>query len=192
MTTTETTATASEHAFDVEAFVDCARYGELDDMRAMLDAYCAAAGADPADKDILRALVTRRSAGGHTALHVAAANGEVGVVQFLLPLYTKTDLTIGTTMDGSTPLHWAALNGKLECVELFLNAGADATLKNDDGRSAVTVAEQQNHLDVVNLLLKSFEPGEDITGGEAGAAAEALVNAVEEQMASVKLGEASV
>ncbi|KAJ3097906.1 hypothetical protein HDU97_004484 [Phlyctochytrium planicorne] len=154
-------------AFDVENFVDCARYGELDDMKAIIDAYFASTNSNKEDKDILRTLVTTRSAAGHTALHVASANGELAVIDYLLQYYRPNDLHIGTTEDGSTALHWAALNGKLECVERFLKEGADATFKNDDGRSAVTVAEQQGHLEVVNLLLKSFEPGEDVTGGNA-------------------------
>ncbi|KAI8846789.1 hypothetical protein BC829DRAFT_397888, partial [Chytridium lagenaria] len=113
----------NEAVFDVENFVDCARYGEIEDMHAIIAAYVQASGANPDDKDVLRALVTKRSESGYTALHVAAANGEVAV--------------------------------------LFLSAGADAILKNDDGRTG--------HLNVVNMLLKSFEPGEDVTGGENSA-----------------------
>ncbi|KAJ3096090.1 hypothetical protein HDU96_000884 [Phlyctochytrium bullatum] len=153
----------SSNALNIDDFVDCARYGELEDMQTMLQS----GGINTADADAMRAIATTRSSAGYTALHVACANGEIEVVRYLLPFFKPEDLRLGTTLDGSTPLHWASLNGKAECVELLLAAGADATFKNEDGRSAVTVAEQQGHLEVVNLLLKSFEPGEDVTGGEA-------------------------
>lgn len=52
--------------------------------------------------------------------------------------------------------------------------GGNATLKNSMGRSAVTLAEQQEHLETVQALLGSYDPeeeeddGAEEQGGEAG------------------------
>ncbi|TPX58543.1 hypothetical protein SpCBS45565_g07958 [Spizellomyces sp. 'palustris'] len=152
----------SPSEFDVDELVTCARYGELDDLKALISSYLTSQGQDPSSTNpaTLRALYTSALPNGNTALHMAAANGEIEVLQYLLPQLTVGDVNIGNS-DGSTALHWAALNGKLDCVELLLSCGAVATIKNEQGRSPVTVAEQQGHLEVVNALLKSYEPDEE-------------------------------
>lgn len=43
-------------------------------------------------------------------------------------------------MTGDTPLIIAARNGNTEIVEMLLNHGADLTLQNDSGESALDVA----------------------------------------------------
>ncbi|KAJ3192583.1 hypothetical protein HK101_006297 [Irineochytrium annulatum] len=188
--------------FDVDAFVDCARYGELDEVKEMLRSWASptAAGSttaiDPADPSLdaetARSLIITRASAGYTAFHVAAANGESGILSFLLPYLQPTDLALGTTLDGSTALHWAALNGKADCVGILLAAGADATIKNDDGRSSITVAEQQEHFEIVNMLLKTFEPQEDVTGGavdEEDATTASVTRLAEEVQAKLKASE---
>ncbi|KAH6571683.1 hypothetical protein BASA62_003769 [Batrachochytrium salamandrivorans] len=66
-----------------------------------------------------------------------------------------------TNEEGSTPLHWAALNGHIKIVGLLLEHGASATLKNKAGKSAVTVSAQANHIEIMDLLLKSFDPDDE-------------------------------
>ncbi|KAI9009510.1 ankyrin repeat-containing domain protein, partial [Gaertneriomyces semiglobifer] len=147
--------------FNVDEFIACARYGELDDLKQMVTDYLQAQnGTLETNNATLRAIYTSKNSSGNTALHMAAANGELEILKYILPHLTMGDVN-STNSDGSTPLHWAALNGKLDCVQLLLDSGADATLQNEQGRSAVTVAEQQGHMDVVNVLLKSYEPEEE-------------------------------
>lgn len=43
---------------------------------------------------------------------------------------------------GNTPLHWAALNTHLECVKALVAAGADVTVKNQQGFDAAFLAER--------------------------------------------------
>ncbi|KAJ3081970.1 hypothetical protein HK102_002006 [Quaeritorhiza haematococci] len=153
--------------FDVDEFVTCARYGELEEMQAMVSNYLLTitgasdpteALASPSTSATLRDLFMRKnSTGGNTALHYASANGELEVMKYLLPHLTPGDINSGNDADNSTPLHWASLNGKKEAVEVLIKCGADATVKNGMGRSSVTVAEQQGHLEVVQVLLKSFD-----------------------------------
>ena len=142
--------------------------------------------------------------GGYSALHVSAANNQTEVLEFLLHFLTSSsDLSLSSslpTSSGDTPLHWASVNGSTDCVKLLLAAGADATLKNNSGRSSVTVAEQQNHLEIVNLLLATFEPGEDVTGSDNPDQADPLedenlseaerinrINASTQNMAEIKI-----
>ena len=55
--------------------------------------------------------------------------------------------------NGNTPLHIAAWNGYAEIVQLLLTAPAiDKTLKNKSGQTALDLAKQNNHTDIVRLL----------------------------------------
>jgi ankyrin repeat protein len=108
----------------------------------------------------LRSLIKGRNSASQSALHLAAANGHLNIVEFLIKYLHPIDVNLQID-EGSTPLHWAALNGHLAIVEKLLEAGADATVTNASGRSPVTLAEQQSHLEVVQVLLKSYDPEED-------------------------------
>ena len=54
--------------------------------------------------------------------------------------------------NGRTALHWAALHGKIQVVEALLNAGADKAVKDEDGRTALDLAQYNNHPAIVKLL----------------------------------------
>eukprot|EP00124_Ichthyophonus_hoferi_P003236 Ihof_evm9s269 gene=Ihof_evmTU9s269 len=94
---------------DLIDFVFSARYGDIEEVQACLD------------KNIP---MTARDGNGNTALHMAAANGHLNVVQLLLPKCSQADLDAGNEAK-STPLHWAALNGHKEIVMLLCDAGAN-------------------------------------------------------------------
>jgi ankyrin repeat protein len=53
---------------------------------------------------------------------------------------------------GWTPLHAAAQNGNLEIIEILLQNGADPSIKNEEGVTALDLARKQNRTDVVNRL----------------------------------------
>ncbi|KAI8927037.1 ankyrin repeat-containing domain protein [Entophlyctis helioformis] len=144
----------------------CARYGELDELKQLIEAH--------KDTVSLReAALCRSETGGHTPLHMAAANGHVSVLEYLVSgLTTVTALSTSIEPvsadaqkaavnvqndEGSTPLHWASLNGHLDAVNLLLAHGARATLRNKAGKSAVTVAAQADKAEIVDVLLKSYD-----------------------------------
>lgn len=52
------------------------------------------------------------------------------------------------------PIHFAALYNALDVVPLLVKAGADATAKSSEGITAMEIAKQHNHLDMVQLLMK--------------------------------------
>lgn len=88
-----------------------------------------------------------------TSLHWAARNGYARTVEFLV--YSKAATNLQDNQK-RTPLHWAALNGEINTVaQLFLSDDTPAVLdtRDSDGLSALDIAANKGHTDVVNLLL---------------------------------------
>ena len=54
--------------------------------------------------------------------------------------------------NGNTALHWAAANGRLAIATRLLEGGADLTLRNEDGKTALDYARSCGHSEVVALL----------------------------------------
>ena len=59
---------------------------------------------------------------GKTALHIAAANGNLKLVTWLLSLGAVQC----PNESGNTPLHWAALNGHMEVSQTLVHKYGDA------------------------------------------------------------------
>ena len=51
-----------------------------------------------------------------------------------------------------TALHLAADNGHAPCVESLLKARADASLKDKDGQTALDIAKERKHTEVIGIL----------------------------------------
>ncbi|KAH6570143.1 hypothetical protein BASA61_005189 [Batrachochytrium salamandrivorans] len=135
-----------------QEMVMSARVGDLDDFKSLMQLHSISLR----DASLCRSLY-----GAQTAFHMAAANGHLETVQYLVSgLNGPADVNV-TNEEGSTPLHWAALNGHIKIVGLLLEHGASATLKNKAGKSAVTVSAQANHIEIMDLLLKSFDPDDE-------------------------------
>ncbi|PWW80468.1 ankyrin, partial [Tuber magnatum] len=56
---------------------------------------------------------------------------------------------------GETPLHWAAVQGFVEIVEVLLSSGAHGEMVNWAGQTALLVAAEAGHGDVVRLFLEN-------------------------------------
>jgi ankyrin repeat protein len=63
---------------------------------------------------------------GWTALHYAAASGDLDIMKLLLERHADIDAASPT---GTTPLMLAAREGQEDAVKLLLDEGADARLK---------------------------------------------------------------
>lgn len=155
--------------------IDCARYGEVDACRAILDVW---SKKQQATQTIVNAIDNSQS----TPLHKAAANGHLTTVQLLLSRgadHLQND-------SGNTPLHWAAASGHAEVVNMILNhydataktskknkpqQPLDVLLKNSFGRSALTEGFQSGDTKTVEHLLNHDSAEEErLIGGLDGKA----------------------
>jgi ankyrin repeat protein len=71
------------------------------------------------------------------ALHIASWQGRVQLMRSLIKLGAPLN---GGGDHGRTPLHYAVLNGEYDAAELLLTAGADPTIRDEDGLDAVGAA----------------------------------------------------
>ena len=105
-----------------------------------------------------------------TALYFASNDGHKDVVQFLIGQNADIDLAYSREFGGNTefhllvhklsgdtgtatPLMVAAMNGHIEVVKLLVAANADVNRFNYDGKTAVELAREGQHFEVVELLV---------------------------------------
>lgn len=86
---------------------------------------------------------------GWTPLHYAATGGHLEIMQMLLDKHAYID---AASPNGSTPLMMAAMYGTSSAVQLLLDAGADSTLKNDIGLTALDFALKTQRTDSAKLI----------------------------------------
>lgn len=86
---------------------------------------------------------------GWTALHYAAASGHDEIVQLLLDKAAYID---AESPNKTTPIMMAAQAGHILTVKLLLDEGADATLRNEQGLSAIDFARKFGHTDIADGL----------------------------------------
>lgn len=87
---------------------------------------------------------------GWAPLHYAAAAGYNDIVAMLLEKSAYID---AESPNKTTPIMMAALQGHILTVKLLLDEGADATLKNAAGMTAVDIARENNHKDIAEGLI---------------------------------------
>ena len=92
---------------------------------------------------------------GLSPLTAAAEGGDEDIVRSLLERSSEDSLTVLTCQDGHghVLLHVAAMQGHVSVVELCLEFGCDPE-KGDGGRSALELAAEAGHSDVVKLLVR--------------------------------------
>jgi ankyrin repeat protein len=86
---------------------------------------------------------------GWTALHYAAAVGNNEIIQILLEAAAYID---AESPNKTTPIMMAARGGHILTVKLLLDEGADATIKNEAGMTAIDFARQGEFKDIVEGL----------------------------------------
>ena len=97
---------------------------------------------------------------GWAPLHYAATNGHLAVMQLLIDENAYLD---AESPNGSTPLMMAAHYGTPSAVKLLLESGADPTLKNNLGLSAIDFAHQANRLEsaaIIGAFIRGRHPKE--------------------------------
>ena len=86
---------------------------------------------------------------GQTALHIAAQCGHETLVEALLGAGAQVDVLNKVT--GRTPLHAGCVAGSAACASLLLRSGADATLTDARGRTALQAAAKYKQPQVLAL-----------------------------------------
>lgn len=139
--------------------IDCARYGELDAVRALLEVW-----SPKVDR-----FVDSVDENGSGALHKSSASGHERTVQLLLFHNARF---FANHSGKNNPLHWAAANGHENIVEMLVRhefeESIDVLQKNDGGRSALTEGFSSSNTKIVGLILEHDSASEDklISGGK--------------------------
>ncbi len=107
-------------------------------------------------EDVVRKLIDRGAdvnKPGWTPLHYAATNGHLGIMNLLLEHHAYLD---AESPNKTTPLMMAAFYGTSQAVKLLLEAGADPTLRNEQGLSAVDFAQRGNRPDAAAMIAEAI------------------------------------
>ena len=100
-------------------------------------------GADPSLRDKFQ----------RTAMHYAAANGQVGLLKLLLGGRGRTSVEVKDS-EGETPIHDAVDFDQLEATEVLLAAGVDVDSTDQDGCTPLHCAARRGHTRVLRFLLE--------------------------------------
>ncbi|AYU80222.1 Ankyrin repeats (many copies)/Ankyrin repeats (3 copies)/Ankyrin repeat [Leishmania donovani] len=128
---------------DVDAFLDSARYneaGDLDLLKAYLDK-------NPSDVDA-------RDEQGRTAVHMAAANGHMPILEMLFQFNPQPNVP---NDEGNTALHFAALNNRVAAAEALLAHGWRAAEQNIMGKTALQLIYEKQYNEMETLLMSRDE-----------------------------------
>jgi len=96
------------------------------------------------------AQVDTRDISGRTGLMYASSGPYGDTVMLLLSRGAEVD--VQGKLEGFTALMTAAAEGQLEVVRYLLDHGADRSLEDKDGDTALSFARQKGHAEVVELL----------------------------------------
>ncbi|MES2633657.1 MAG: ankyrin repeat domain-containing protein [Pseudomonadota bacterium] len=94
---------------------------------------------------------------GWTPLHYAATSGHVPIIALLLENHAYID---AESPNKTTPLMMAVHYGSAEAVKHLLEAGADPSLKNQLGMTAVDFANRANRKDMAELVAAAIRAGQ--------------------------------
>jgi len=152
---------------------EAAAAGDLARVRELVDGDAAQANAGAPDgyfplglaaffrsREVVRYLLGRGAdvsaasrQGGFTALHSAvatdAAPRDLEIVRMLLDAGADPN---ARSASGGTPLHTAAFTGDRASLDLLLGHGADAAVRNAQGKTATEIANERGHQDLVRAL----------------------------------------
>ena len=83
------------------------------------------------------------------AIHAAVASKNLDIVRTLLEAGADPN---AAQQQGFRPMHESGSSGSRELAELLMKYGGDPTLKNDDGKSTITLAREKGHAEFADWL----------------------------------------
>lgn len=98
---------------------------------------------------------TLKVQGGNTIFHLAAFNGHVSVLNFLIDSYPG--LQTLQNDDSFMPIHLAAKSGQVELIDFFMKIGTDPKIQTVDGRTLLHIAAFNGNLELVQHLSCRFQ-----------------------------------
>ena len=156
--------------------LEAAWSGQVENVRQVLYSKADLINA-PASKSLSRNQSNVREA--DTALHLAAAAGQLPVVELLLSL--KASVRVASS-GGATPLHYAAAAGHDGVATLLLEHGADPNARDANGRAPMHEAARHGHPQVQQVLL-SGKADVDVKDGEGNTPLHEATKACSEPLA---------
>ncbi|USE34281.1 ankyrin repeat domain-containing protein [Endozoicomonas sp. SCSIO W0465] len=93
-------------------------------------------------------------ADGKMPLHLAAENGHLECLEWLLEMGAKINARVRSSTNRATPLHLAAENGHLECLKRLVELGADVNAANKNGETALHLAAYNGHVECLKQLIR--------------------------------------
>jgi len=96
--------------------------------------------------------VNARDEEGYTAIILAAASGHTDCVNILISFRADVNAQNSDKALLVTALHCAAIGGWPSCAESLVKAGADLSIRDGAGDTALDWAIRENHLEIVELL----------------------------------------
>eukprot|EP00638_Chattonella_subsalsa_P016027 CAMPEP_0117847616 /NCGR_PEP_ID=MMETSP0949-20121206/19847_1 /TAXON_ID=44440 /ORGANISM="Chattonella subsalsa, Strain CCMP2191" /LENGTH=435 /DNA_ID=CAMNT_0005694151 /DNA_START=80 /DNA_END=1388 /DNA_ORIENTATION=+ len=138
--------------------LDCARYGELDNVKAVIEQYNIPVNFQDAQKN--------------TALLYASCNGHLDVVKYLI----SQGAEFLENSSGNTPLHWASQNSQTEVVKFLTHhfQSIDVLKRNTFGKSALSDAFASGKTEIINEILEHPSANEEALMGSQGGGADDL------------------
>uniref|UniRef100_A0A8C0GYY9 Uncharacterized protein n=1 Tax=Chelonoidis abingdonii TaxID=106734 RepID=A0A8C0GYY9_CHEAB len=91
------------------------------------------------------------NASNETLLHIAAANGRVAIIEYLINKGAKLDVK---DKKGRTPMHRAAEKGRDDAVKVLLQAGAYIYSLDKEAKTPLHLAAQNHHTHILKRILK--------------------------------------
>lgn len=135
---------------DTDAFLDGARYNDEGDLE-LLRSYLAL---HPHDVDA-------RDEQGRTAMHMAAANGHVEIMEMLFEFSPQPNVP---NHEGNTALHFAALNNRVTAAQKLLQRGWSVSFQNAFEKTPLQLIYDKRYEEMETLLmghddsLDTYEP----------------------------------
>ncbi|MBA0846830.1 hypothetical protein Goshw_007965 [Gossypium schwendimanii] len=91
----------------------------------------------------------------HSALHIAAANGQIEILAMFLEKSVNPDVV---NRHKQTPLMLAAMHGKISCVKRLIEAGANILMFDSlHGRTCLHYAAYYGHSDCLQAILSAAQ-----------------------------------